>query len=291
MSLPTIFTKYHAQIEKMLDEYLSELQGPKGIIDAMRYSVMAGGKRLRPVLVLGAYDLIGRTGLNPMPYACAVEFIHTYSLIHDDLPCMDNDDMRRGKPTCHKMFGEAVALLAGDALLTEAFSIVAKYYKDKTVVGDLVLTLSIGAGTSGMVGGQYIDTIETGKQINRERLEAMHKMKTGALIKSSVIGGGIIGGATDYELTSLSIYGEKLGLSFQVIDDYLDAVGSTEDMGKRTGKDKDMGKNTYVKEMGEEGALIYAMKLCQDAKDAIGGFGSKSKDLVEIADFVVSRTF
>jgi geranylgeranyl diphosphate synthase type II len=261
-------------------------------MEAMGYSLFAGGKRVRPVLLLATYDIFPANGLDPLPAACAVEFIHTYSLIHDDLPAMDNDDFRRGKPTNHKKFGEALAILAGDGLLTEAFGIVARSYgpqADSATV-ELVAEIAGAAGAAGMVGGQVIDTLEVGTRHGKTDLEQLHRMKTGALLSAAVRCGAILGHASDTELAALNGYAQRIGLAFQVADDVLDVVGTREELGKSIGKDEAQRKTTFVTLLGVEASRGFAHRLADEAQAELEIFGTGADALRAMARFIVTRT-
>jgi geranylgeranyl diphosphate synthase type II len=262
------------------------------LFEAMRYSLLDGGKRLRPILALASCEAVGGSIDDAMNYACAVEMIHTYSLIHDDLPCMDDDDLRHGKPTNHKVYGDAIATLAGDALVTDAFAAVARLpfaKKHPDVVLEVVAELSDAAGSRGMVSGQVIDLLGEGRQMNLEQLEYLHSKKTGALFLASVIGGARLGGAASAQLDSLSKYARALGLCFQVVDDLLDVEASTEQMGKRTNKDQAAGKNTYPALIGLEQSHALAIDLEERALKALLQFDHRADPLRAIASFVVER--
>jgi len=267
---------------------------PERLHESMRYSMFAGGKRIRPVLMLAACEAVGGDDHKALPAACAIEMVHTYSLIHDDLPAMDDDDFRRGRPTNHKVFGEAQAILAGDALLTEAFVLLSNPHfwradESKTVCRVICL-LANASGAAGMVGGQVVDMESEGKQITQAELEYIHRHKTGALIRAALEMGGVIGGASDDELTALRAYGEAAGLAFQVADDILDIVGDQEELGKDVGSDQERGKATYPALIGLEGAREYAQDLRQRALDALEIFDDKANPLREIACYIVDRT-
>ncbi len=262
------------------------------LFEAMRYSLLDGGKRLRPILALASCEAVGGTVDDAMNYACALEMIHTYSLIHDDLPCMDNDDLRHGKPTNHKVHGDAIATLAGDALVTDAFAAVARlpFAKEHPeVVLEVIAELSDAAGSRGMVSGQVIDLLGEGRTMNLEQLEYLHSKKTGALFLASVIGGARLGGASSLQLDSLSKYARALGLCFQVVDDLLDVEASTEQMGKRTNKDEAAGKNTYPGLLGMEESRALARHLESRAQAALSSFDHRAEPLRAIASFVVER--
>lgn len=262
------------------------------LFEAMRYSLLDGGKRLRPILALASCEAVGGSLEDAMNYACALEMIHTYSLIHDDLPCMDNDDLRHGKPTNHKVYGDAIATLAGDALVTDAFAAVARLpfaKKHPNVALEVIAELSDAAGSRGMVSGQVIDLLGEGRQMNLEQLECLHSKKTGALFLASVVGGARLGGATSAQLDSLSKYARALGLCFQVVDDLLDVEASTEQMGKRTNKDQAAGKNTYPALIGIEQSRALAHDLEGRAQKALLQFDNRAEPLRAIAKFVVER--
>ena len=262
------------------------------LFEAMRYSLLEGGKRLRPILALASCEAVGGSIDDAMNYACALEMIHTYSLIHDDLPCMDNDDLRHGKPTNHKVYGDAIATLAGDALVTDAFAAVARLpiaKKHPEVVLEVIAELSDAAGSRGMVSGQVIDLMGEGRAMNLEQLEYLHSKKTGALFLASVVGGARLGGASNAQLDSLSKYARALGLCFQVVDDLLDVEASTEQMGKRTNKDQAAGKNTYPVLMGIERSRALARDLESRAQAALANFDHRAEPLRAIASFVVER--
>ncbi|HYL58758.1 MAG TPA: farnesyl diphosphate synthase [Candidatus Acidoferrales bacterium] len=265
---------------------------PARLYEAMRYSLLAGGKRLRPILVLASCEAVGGKFDTAMGLACAVEMIHTYSLIHDDLPCMDDDDFRRGRPTNHKVYGEAIATLAGDALLTDAFMVLARSTPSsvaREVVLDTVAELAHAAGSAGMVGGQVIDLLGEGKSKTIEELEELHGKKTGALFLASVRGGARMGGASATQIDSLDAYARALGLAFQVVDDLLDVQGSSEQMGKRAQKDSERGKATYPSILGIERSQDMARELERRAHRALDGLGESAEPLRHLATFVVER--
>ena len=282
-------------VDEALDRYLPPADElPQSIHKSMRYSVFAGGKRVRPILLLAACDAVGGDIGNAMPAACAMEMIHTYSLIHDDLPAMDDDDFRRGNPTNHKVFGEAIAILAGDALLTEAFILLSNPdYMDNTPAARLlpvVHEISRCAGSRGMVGGQVVDMESEGKpDIDLATVQYIHTRKTGALIKASVKAGAILGGADGARLDAVTRYGEAIGLAFQIADDILDIEGTTEEIGKDAGSDEARGKATYPAVMGIAEAKRRAAELAEMALDALSAFDDKADPLREIARYVVYR--
>jgi geranylgeranyl pyrophosphate synthase len=259
----------------------------------MRYSLLAGGKRLRPVLLYAAADAVGGSRASRADTdraACAIECIHTYSLIHDDLPAMDDDDLRRGVPTCHRAFDEATAILAGDALHTLGFELLcATASVEPATRLALVETLARASGSRGMVGGQAIDIAHVGRRIDAATLEAMHGLKTGALISAALRMGALLGGASEQALTHLDDYAHCVGLAFQVQDDILDACGDVVRLGKNPGSDAAQTKPTYVTELGEAGARQLAADLCTRALAALAPLGADAAPLEEMARFVVSR--
>jgi geranylgeranyl diphosphate synthase type II len=266
---------------------------PSVLQEAMLYSLFAGGKRIRPILALTSYEACGGDSSEIVPYAAALELIHTYSLIHDDLPAMDNDDLRRGKPTNHKVFGDAVAILAGDALLTEAFSILSDNSLCSSVdaVGLLrvVNDVSRSAGVEGMVAGQVQDILSENSEPDGENLQFIHKHKTAALIRSSVTLGPMLYGCFDSRLEALSSYGNNLGLAFQVIDDILDVEGSTEELGKTAGSDERINKLTYPSLFGVPRSREIAEKLIAEAVSSLDGFSSSADPLREMAFYLLKR--
>jgi len=282
-------------VDAALDGALpAEATWPATIHRAVRYSLFAGGKRIRPLLVLAAGEAVGGAREELMPLACAVEMIHTYSLIHDDLPAMDNDDLRRGKPTSHKVFGEAIAILAGDALLTRAFHLLAELPEgcsEARLRRRLQATALLGAacGTGGLIGGQVMDLESEGKAIDAASLERLHRAKTGALLSACVRGGALLGGAAPAALAALGHYGDAVGLAFQVVDDVLDATEAAERLGKTAGKDHAARKATYVSVHGLEQARILALRLLTEALAAVEALGREAELLRALARLVVER--
>ena len=276
-------------VEAALDGSLGP-ERPESLREAMRYSLLAGGKRLRPILCL-ACELAGGTVSQAMPTAVALEMIHTMSLIHDDLPAMDDDDLRRGRPTNHKVYGEAVAILAGDALLTRAFEMVA--LRSPGVPPERLLQvvgeLSLVAGAPGLVGGQVVDLESEGKEVSLETLEYIHLHKTGALLSACVITGAMIAGADEALIKALRVYARGIGLAFQIIDDILDITASSEVLGKTAGKDLIADKTTYPKLLGLEESRQRADALVQEAKDALSPWADRAMPLLALADFITSR--
>ena len=282
-----------AMVERALAGAVAEPGGPASrLLEAMRYSLLAGGKRLRPVLALAACEAVGGKLEAAMAFACAIEMIHTYSLIHDDLPCMDDDDLRRGRPTNHKIYGEAIATLAGDALLTDAFGLLvtaASADAPPAAVLATVAELAQAAGSAGMVAGQAIDLLGEGSTMTIGELEYLHRRKTGALFIAAVRGGARLGGAGEAQLEALEAYARALGLAFQVIDDILDVEASTEQMGKRTAKDAANGKNTYPGLIGLDKSWQLARDLERRAQHALDGFDFRAEPLRALASFAVER--
>ena len=274
-----------ARVETALESCLRQcLETPGGLIEAMHYSLSAGGKRLRPALALGACELICGDDEPALPAACALEMIHTYSLIHDDLPAMDNDDYRRGKPTSHKRFDEATAILAGDALLTLAFRVLAD-------AGNLeaIRELADASGIHGMVGGQYRDMQGEGKALSLNELQQIHAEKTGALITVSLRLGAMLGGASATALHDLTCHGRQLGLLFQITDDILDVVGDAAVLGKSTGKDAQSEKVTYPALVGLDAARAMAREAADHAIAALAGFGPEADILRALTHYLVER--
>ena len=282
--------KAKAKVEEALDQSLRP-ERPESLREAMRYSLLAGGKRLRPILCLAACELAGGDAAQAMPTAVALEMIHTMSLIHDDLPAMDDDDLRRGRPTNHKVYGEAVAILAGDALLTRAFEMVAlrspgiQPERLLKVVGEL----SLVAGAPGLVGGQVVDLESEGQDVDLETLEFIHLHKTGALLSACVITGAMIGGADDALIKALRTYARGIGLAFQIIDDILDITASSEVLGKTAGKDLVADKTTYPKLLGLEESRKRAADLVREAKEILKPWADKAQPLLALADYITSR--
>jgi geranylgeranyl pyrophosphate synthase len=286
------FQQKAAQVDLWLDRLLpAESETPSTIHQAMRYSTFAGGKRLRPILTIATGEIFGAEERELLPAACSLEMIHAYSLIHDDLPAMDNDDLRRGIPTCHVKFGEAMAILAGDALLTQAFLTLADYEtpnagKKARVISEVA---HAAATTRALIGGQVLDLQFEGKSVTGAQLEEIHRAKTGALIRCAVRVGAIIGGASEDELKSLTDYGEKAGLAFQVADDLLDETATSEQLGKTAGKDAANQKATYTSLYGIDGARRMADRLCREVITAARKVPRDTSVLEAIARFIVER--
>ena len=293
MTLDEYLSERRERVNRTLDRLLpDETDYPQTIHRAMRHSVFAGGKRIRPLLSIASAETVGGTVSGIESAACAVELVHTYSLIHDDLPALDDDDYRRGKPTCHKAFGEATAILAGDALLTLAFQVLSEMNgigPDRKA--HIAQELSRAVGTvGGMIGGQVADLEAEGKPVEEEQLHYIHHSKTGALIRGSVRLGAIYAGAPKDEYEALSRYGEHIGLAFQIVDDILDVVSTSKTLGKTVGKDAAQQKATFPALYGVDESRRRAMKHFTLACDALDPFGERSLRLRQIADKIVNRT-
>jgi geranylgeranyl diphosphate synthase type II len=291
MILPAFFEEDRAAVDAALDRLMpTENAQPPSIHRAMRYSVQAGGKRVRPILCLESARIFTADVEPVLPIACALEFIHTYSLIHDDLPALDNDDLRRGKPTCHKKFGEANAILAGDALLTLAFETIANACIDPARRVAILSHVAASAGTvNGMVGGQVADLEAEGRAIQAAELEYIHRSKTAALIRASVASGAIGGGADDEDVARLKRFGETIGWAFQVVDDILDVEESSAALGKTAGKDAAQQKATYPSLFGLEKSRQFAQELETRAMSEIEPYGARAARLRELAELIVQR--
>ena len=287
------YPEYCSMIEAALPQYLPPVTLPQGkVCEAMAYSLLDGGKRIRGCLTLAMCELCGGEVQSALPLACAVEMVHAYSLIHDDLPCMDNDDLRRGKPSCHIKFDEGTALLAGDALLTHAFSAASDAYFNGTLPAETVLRcvnqLSRAAGVEGMIGGQVIDTAPEEVPMTPEQLEAMHGMKTGALIRSAAVLGCLAAGAPRDVVMQADLYAAKIGLAFQIVDDILDVTEESEKLGKST-SDADNNKTTYITLYGVEKAREMVRRLVLEADLAVKGTVLDDEMLYELADTLAKR--
>ncbi len=293
MDFPTQFNTYVTRAEQGIDTCLPAASTRPGRLhEAMRYSMQAGGKRLRPVLLLAAADLRGNPLHDPLPAAAAVECVHTYSLIHDDLPCMDNDDMRRGRPTAHRQYDEATALLAGDALLTHAFLLLStRYSSDSELSRELVRELASAAGSEQLIGGQMEDLL-AGKNAGATgaQLEYIHLNKTAAMIRASLVMGGLCGGFLDGgEMGTLRGLGRELGLAFQIVDDILDSTADSATLGKTAGKDARNGKTTYVSLYGLDEARVHAARHTQAALDALAKLPGDTTFLRELTSMMLDR--
>lgn len=294
MDLKAYLNEKRMIIDKALRGFLPEHQGPSAdVIRAMNYSLFAGGKRLRPILCLAGAEAVGGEGRDVIPVACAIELIHTYSLIHDDLPVMDDDDMRRGRPTNHKVFGEAVALLAGDALLTEAFRLMTR--KDLTTrvkphtLLNVIHLIATAAGYEGMVGGQVVDIQSEGKEVSPSLVEFIHTHKTGALFAASVTSGAILGGGEESQVEAITAYGQKTGLAFQISDDLLDIEGDSHELGKAVGGDAQKGKLTYPAVLGLSRSKEIQREMVDLAIESIKAFDHRANPLREIARYIIER--
>ncbi|MBM4189716.1 MAG: polyprenyl synthetase family protein [Betaproteobacteria bacterium] len=283
-----------ARMESTLEHAIPAHVAPERLHEAMRYVCLGGGKRVRPLLVFAAAEAVGGDPVRAEAAACAVELIHVYSLTHDDLPCMDDDDLRRGKPTCHVAYDEATALLVGDALQALAFEQLARkgLHEDAATQIEMLHLLAHASGSRGMAGGQAVDLSSTGKQLDLAELEFMHIHKTGALIRAATLLGGLCGQPlTAAQRSALERYSHCIGLAFQVMDDCLDAEADTATLGKTAGKDAAHGKATYLTLMPAAKARAYAHTLVEEACTAVALFGNNARRLVEIAHFVVTRAY
>jgi geranylgeranyl diphosphate synthase type II len=291
VDLKTCLNSLRVEIEQRLHaDTLFPPDCPPRLADSIRYSLLAPGKRVRPCLVLMACEACGGTRAAALPAASALEMVHCYSLIHDDLPAMDDDDLRRGRPTNHVQFDEATAILAGDGLLTQAFLVLARDLKPVEIVPACVMELASAAGVTGMVGGQQADLeAETSTATTLEELEAIHRRKTGRLLAAALRLGGRIGGAEPELLGNLTIYGESVGLAFQIADDLLDVTGQQDKMGKGVRKDADLGKQTYPSLLGVEESRRRAKQLVELACDAIAPLGARSEQLTALARYLIER--
>lgn len=296
-SLKTYLEKRKNLINAFLDRLIPQDRSSAArLFEAMRYSLMAGGKRLRPILTLAAFDATNKTGLplkTAIPFACALECIHTYSLIHDDLPAMDNDNLRRGLPTCHKKFGEAIAILAGDGLLTLAFEICSNFEKGHGISAEVRLQainlIAQAAGMNGMVAGQTADIELEGKTISAQELSYIHERKTGALLRASVLLGGILAKADAQDMQALTNYGAHIGLAFQIRDDILDIEGDEKAMGKARGSDERKKKATWPAVHGMKQAKEKMQELCELAIQDIKSLSDQATPLKAIAEYVMKR--
>lgn len=290
--IETIINDYQVKINSRLD-MLAALSGQHYDIvsKAVRHSLLSGGKRIRPIILLEFYKLFGGDDDCAYNFACAIEMIHTYSLIHDDLPCMDDDDMRRGKPSCHKEFGEDIALLAGDALLTDAFGVASKTLGiDPERIVRAISYLSAAAGTSGMVGGQVIDLKNEDRE-DYNLIYQMYSLKTSGLIKAAAVCGAILAGADDEQINLCEKYGENVGIAFQIIDDFLDLNSNEEDLGKPTGSDEKNDKKTLIKVLGEDKARELAENLTAEAETILDMINPECETLKNLTQYLLRRKF
>ncbi len=293
MDLKRYLAARASEVDAAMDAFLPKAkERPSTIHQAMRYAVFAGGKRLRPVLCLAAAEACGGEITDALAPACAVELMHTYSLVHDDLPAMDDDDLRRGRPTCHKVYGEGMAVLCGDALLTEAFIVLALTPATKRYgVREYVAELAVTGGSRKLIGGQVMDLEGEGRKLTKRDLIRIHEAKTAALLTTSLRLGAMSANATPAKLDALTTFGYNLGLAFQVIDDILDVTQSTEVLGKTAGKDMAVGKATYPSVIGLAASRKEAAKLTKAAMDALKPLGKKSARLAEIATYLLKREY
>ncbi|WP_215767016.1 polyprenyl synthetase family protein [Gluconobacter cerinus] len=279
-------------IEATIDALLPMVPGDESILlEAMRYAALGGGKRLRGFLAVEVASLFGADRKAALRVAASVELLHAYSLVHDDLPSMDDDDLRRGRPSTHRQFDEAIAILAGDALQTRAFEILLEdeTSSDATIRSNLALALTRASGAAGMVGGQVIDIRGEGRALPLDEVRRLHALKTGALIRYAAESGAILAGVTDDRRDAIVAYGQNLGTAFQVADDVLDTTASAEELGKTAGKDEASGKSTYVSLLGIDGARAEARRLSDQAREALSSFGAQAAALRALADYVVER--
>ncbi len=292
-TLKNILKEYKLSIDIFLKDYIKQLQGiPTTLRNAMDYSLMAGGKRIRPILCLSCFELFSEPRDNIMSFACALELIHTYSLIHDDLPAMDNDDYRRGMLTSHKVFGEAIAILTGDGLLTEGFNLMLDSKVKPELLIRAIKEMSSALGPAGMVGGQVLDMELTGKEeCDVEQLQHMHILKTGRFIESACVSGAILGGAEGEDIDKIRLYGKMIGLAFQIADDILDIEGDEKKMGKPVGSDEQKGKYTYPKIFGIEKSRAIGWEAVNRAISAIENYDTPHAYFLRaLAKYIMTRT-
>ena len=289
MDYKAIYESCRRRVEEELQTYFEESCPQGELLEAMRYSLLAGGKRIRPILVLQFCAACGGDMNAAMPAACAIEMLHTYSLIHDDLPCMDNDELRRGKPTCHVVYGETNAVLAGDALQAAAFRTVLQCPVSADKLVAMSMALAEAAGEQGMCGGQYLDTSHDGEVSDEETLRYLHGLKTGALLEAACLMGAHCGGASEEQLRAASLYARNLGMAFQIRDDVLDITATTEELGKPVGSDAENGKTTFVTLLGVEGCEKLIHSYTTEAKQAVSSAFSSNGFLCWLADNLAER--
>ena len=293
LDLDSYLTSQKKRINRALESLLKTSDKPDRILEAMTYSLMAEGKRIRPVLCVAAAEAAGGNPEDAVPAACALEMVHTYSLIHDDLPAMDDDALRRGKPTCHMAFDEATAILTGDALLTLAFQTLASIELSNAEQAAkwlrVIRLISYAAGYCGMIQGQMLDITSEGRQLTLAELKSLHRLKTGALIEASISSGAVLGGLNSNKISMLESYAHNIGLAFQVTDDILNVEGDPEIMGKAVGTDKLRNKNTYPSLLGLKKSKDFAGKLVENALQALESFDQKAEPLRAIAKYIVER--
>lgn len=284
-----------SEFENILKKYMPKEEGyQKTVFEAMNYSLSAGGKRLRPLITLEACKIVGGNEEDVIPFAVAIEMIHTYSLVHDDLPALDNDDLRRGRPTNHKVYGEAMAILAGDALLNYAFEIMLSNSinkKDANRYLKAINEIAKSSGIYGMIGGQVVDIESENKIINKDKLDFIHMNKTAAIIIGCMRAGAIIGGAEDDELENITKYARNIGLGFQIVDDILDIIGDQSKLGKNIGSDIENNKSTYPSLFGLQKSKELAEELIEEAKDCVAKFDERDEFLKGLADYIVDRDY
>lgn len=295
MEFKAVLKEKASYIEKLLKEYMPKEEGyQKTIMEAMNYSLSAGGKRLRPILTLEACKSVGGDYKDAIPFAMAIEMIHTYSLIHDDLPALDNDDLRRGRKTNHIVFGEDMAILAGDALLNYAFEVMLLGSMNKENPNkylNAMYEIASAAGINGMIGGQVVDVQSENKKISKEKLDYIHNNKTAAIMIGCMRVGAIIGNANDNELENITKYAKNIGLAFQIVDDILDIVGDESKLGKKVGSDIDNNKSTYPSLIGLEESKEEANRLIKEAKEALNQISNETEFLSGLADYIVDREY
>jgi len=293
LDLDSYLTSQKKRINRALESLLKTSDKPDRILEAMTYSLMAEGKRIRPVLCVAAAEAAGGNPEDALPAACALEMVHTYSLIHDDLPAMDDDALRRGKPTCHMAFDEATAILTGDALLTLAFQTLASIELSNAEQAAkwlrVIRLISYAAGYCGMIQGQMLDITSEGRQLTLAELKSLHRLKTGALIEASISSGAVLGGLNSIKISLLESYAQNIGLAFQVTDDILNVEGDPEIMGKAVGTDKLRNKSTYPSLLGLKKSKDFAGKLVENALQALESFDQKAEPLRAIAKYIVER--
>lgn len=292
-SIKNQLNDYCVKINSELDKLVPENEAlQKTIYESMRYSLLIGGKRIRPILTLAVCKMFDGDVEKAMPFACAIEMIHTYSLIHDDLPAMDNDDYRRGVETNHKVYGEGIAVLAGDALLNKSFETMVSALNDKTNLEGKIKAIQVianAAGTEGMIGGQVIDLESEGKKIDYETLKKMHILKTGNLIEASAVVGALLAGAAQEDIKKIYSFASNLGLAFQIRDDILSEIGDRDKLGKNTGNDREKDKSTYVTILGLEQSKLLLKKTTDTAVKVLADYSDKAEFLVELADYLLDR--
>ena len=292
ISFETYWNTRRDLVNKALEAFVIAPSGcPQELIEAMRYSVLAPGKRLRPILTIAGSEAVGGSVEQVIPTACALELIHAFSLVHDDLPALDNDDLRRGRPTSHVKFGEAMAILAGDALFAQAFDLIGRNVEfapaDRVV--RVLKIVAEASGTDGMVAGQVMDILSEGQAPEAERVDYIHSRKTAALIQAAVVSGAILSGADEEQISRLELYGSSIGVAFQVTDDILNVTGDASELGKATGSDVERGKSTYPALYGLDKSIQVANELVIRAKEALVPFGAAAQPLLAIADLVTER--